>query len=407
MGWNDRLDIENRFFFHTIEGQLVCVDCLNDKGLIRHVYEQVAPNAETCSYCEKVGHTIQVEDLQNYMMNFFPYARCVDELPWVDGEYFGNNHDENETLEMFVGTAVCDELYQDFYDNLIQEQYCQSNWASLTPTEQWVYQWREYREVIQPDGTGFKLVLNKSDEDRNHDEPHPAGFHNAISTALLRADALSVLPAGNEIHRVRFGHHEQSFKELTAPPAEVAAINRFSPKGVSLFYGSIDLDTAGLEIKAKADDPITHGIFRTTKDLALIDFTAAQFPDGDFDPSWVTDYHISSFLKGFLKDIRKEVKGEGSDKDYIPTQALCHFFRTDGAEHLSMVNMSDPAPIPAMQLINKTQRIDGICFRSSKGTDRTCYVLFYDNETSADILELEETSHSTFVPKPDVKEFLF
>lgn len=342
-------------------------------------------------------------------MRFFPYSLSGEEQPWEDGEYWGENHDHWDTLEMFVGTTVCKGLYMDLRENLIHEQYCQFDWATLSPTQQWIYHWENYCKAAKPDKKGsFNIVYDTPRIELHHDERHPDDFGNAISTALLRSDALTLVPAGTKMHRVQWEHVEDelTFPRLTAPPNDKAKANRFSPQGVSLFYGARDLDTACLEIKAQAGDEITHAVFETTQNLAVLDFTAAQFPEGQFDYSWITDYHVANFLRHFLQEIRKEVKGEGDEQDYIPTQALCDFFRKEGAAEVLGVSRWNPDPCEALKLIDKNQRIDGICFRSSKGTDRTSYVLFYDHYTSADVLELKEAKHSIFTPQPTLQEMI-
>ena len=174
-----------------------------------------------------------------------------------------------------------------------------------------------------------------------------------------------------------------------------------------MFYGAKDFDTACLEIKREKGNPVTHAVFKTKRDLCLVDFTAIRHPDGKFDYDWLGDYHISEFLDGFLADIRKEVIGEIDVADYVPTQAICRYFKTQGATEILNINLNNPELPPELQLLADTNKIDGFCYQSSKGTKRTCYVLFCGNEESAELLELgAPPNRTTFHPSPSLPESL-
>jgi hypothetical protein len=343
-------------------------------------------------------------------LQFFPYGNADEELP---SDYLREDHmwhDQWDTLGKFVEFSVCDELYEDFSNNLVDARYCQSDWASLTPTQQRNYQWEEFREIVCYEDGEFRLYPQTALEDRNHDELCPSDFYQALAAFLCRADALSILQAGSEIHRVRWGHlddEELTFHSLTCPrPELVKRANRFSPAGESMFYGAKDFDTACLEIRATDGDAVTHAVFRTKRDLCLVDFTGTKRPDGKFDYEWLGDYHISEFLDGFLADIRKEVKGEGDTADYIPTQAICRYFKTQGSTEILNIHLNNPELPPELKLLTANKKIDGFCYRSSKGTDRTCYVLFCDNEESAKMLELVKPDRTTFHPSQSLTEVI-
>jgi len=402
---------DDPFFYHLIQDKRVCIDCLRDPGLLKFLRDKVTPNQFQCSYCEQKRHTIKVQELQKFLLNFFPFADADAELPIAylkdDGEG-AMWHDNWDTLEKFLGSAVCDELYQDILEHLVDARYSQADWASLTPTQQRNYQWKEFQEIVQLEAGEFKLYSKTSREERNHDELDPSEFYQALMVFLCRSDSFSVLQAGSEIHRVQRSHlkeGERTFSRLTSPPTHRAENNRFSPAGVSMFYGAKDVETSCLEIKIEEGEKVTAGVFKNTRDLCLVDFTATQFPCGRFDYEWMENYHIAEFLKGFLEDIRKEVKGEDAKADYVPTQAICEFFRKQGAKDILQLNSYNPAPDAFLDLLDKTQRIDGFCFRSSKGTNRTSYVFFYDNSTSAEILELKDTSLIEFHLSPPPPSF--
>ncbi len=397
MGWNDHIDLSPLLFFE-IDDKQVCVDCVEDEGLKIYLTTRCPHSTRTCSYCGKNRQSTAVDDLQRYVRSFFPYVPVAEVSPRNDGEWLVPGKPSDEWIESLLWGKVCDDLYEDLLQESVDEDYCEPDWSSQPLDAQWKGQWEEFRHFVVRTDSGFALNVTRPEEDRNHDEPHPAFFYNAIAAVLLRSDAISVLPTGTPIQRVQWNHVERTFERLTCPPSEFAGKNRFSPKGVSMFYGATDFKTACVEIKAEPGDKVTLGVFETTRDLAVIDFTSTQFPKGDFDPAWMGNYHIAAFLKGFLGDIRKDVKGEEATSEYLPTQALCHFFKNGGAAELTAVNSHDPNPSPAMQAIAANKQIDGIRFHSSKvdGADSDCLVLFCDHAQSAKILELVEHDHLVF-----------
>jgi hypothetical protein len=401
----------NPFFFHLISDKRLCGDCLNDIGLKKYLAHRVFSNTQECSYCQQSTKTVGVDELQQYILKFFSYGNADEELP---SDYLredeGMWHDQWDTLEKFVGSSVCDELYEDFSNHLVDARYCKLDWASLTPTQQRNYQWQEFREVVCYEDGEFRLYPKTSPEDRNHDELCPSDFYQALAAFLCRADALSILPADREIHRVHDEHlpdHDLNFSRLTSPPPHKAGENRFSPKGDSMFYGAKDFETACLEIKRENGDPVTHAIFKTKRDLCLVDFTSIKRPDGKFDYEWLGNYHISEFLDGFLTDIRKEAKGGVDVVEYVPTQAICRYFKNQGATAIISLYPPDCPLPPSIELLKANKKIDGFCYRSSKGTERTCYVLFCGNEESAEMLELlPHPNRTTFHPSQSMPESL-
>jgi hypothetical protein len=397
MSINDYID-PDRALFHEIDDKFVCVDCLYDEGLKLFVMDRQPPSYEPCSYCGGTEKSVPVSSVQDHILHYFPCAPVQTFSPRNDGEWLIPGKPSDVWLERLLLHKIADGLYEDFWNNLIDDDYDEPDWSSQPLTDQWKGQWEEFREAIRHFGNYFGFDDDVILKERNHDEPHPLFFYNAIATALLRADAISLLPTRTRIQRVQWDHVDRTFGRLTCPPQEFAGANRFSPKGVSMFYGASDLITACLEIKAVPGDKVTLGTFETRRDLALIDFTAAKFPRGTFDPSWMGNYHISDFLRGFLEDIRRDVKGEGNQEEYLPTQALCDFFAKEGAAELLSVNANDPQPSPVLELMDKTKRLDGIRFHSSKvnGENSDCFVLFCDHEESADILELVEHDHLVF-----------
>jgi hypothetical protein len=391
MGFNNHIE---PVLFRDIDDKYICQECVFDDGLKAYFSERCLSSGASCSYCEGNAKSIPVTELQSHIRSFFRYVPIETVSSRIDGEWIAPEKDAEDCLEELLRGHVCEAVFDELSNNLLDYVYCEPDWSSLPLTDQWKGQWKDFSKHVQYDGTNFLFTNEVIHRERDHDERHPLDFYNAIAAVLLRADALSILPSGTNIIRVREGHVDKTFPELTSPPAEFAGANRFSPKGVSMFYGATNFQTACREIKVPEGTLITKGEFKTIQDLALIDFTAAKFPRGKFDPDWLGNYHIAEFLKGFLADIRKDVKGQPDSQEYLPTQALCDFFATRGAEELLGLDL---LPAPVMQTIKQNRKIDGIRFHSAKVTEGNadCFVLFRDQAQSASLLNLVQAEHTT------------
>lgn len=108
------------------------------------------------------------------------------------------------------------------------------------------------------------------------------------------------------------------------------------------------------------------GKFRTTKDLKLINL--CNIPQPSFWMKNENDWQTFLFLKQFHDEISKPISTDKSELEYIPTQAFSEYLRF-------------------IQRAKDGSHFDGIIYKSSLvGTDNI--VLFYDDKTSANILEL-------------------
>ena len=176
---------------------------------------------------------------------------------------------------------------------------------------------------------------------------------------------VSKLPSRIPIFRGRpneTGTPRTSFKDLTAPPVEYAKENRMSATGISMFYGALDPDTPVEEIRNYEPGAVIDlGEFILKKELVVIDL----FKIPERLSFWMPQYYLEyKFLKKFHSEITKPItKNPGIE--YVPTQIFTEYIRFMSNKH-----------------------IDGIIYKSSL-TGKKNIVLFYDNTTTANILELK------------------
>ena len=177
---------------------------------------------------------------------------------------------------------------------------------------------------------------------------------------------VSQLPKGTFIYRGRpneTGVPRTSFEELTAPPSKFAKENRMSATGISMFYGALDDNTPIQEIRNYAPDVVIDlGKFELQRDLVVIDLFKIPKHLSFWMPQHFREY---KFLKQFHLEITRPIDKNPSI-EYVPTQIFTEYIRFMNNNH-----------------------IDGIIYRSSLTGERNV-VLFYDNETSANVLQLKK-----------------
>ena len=137
-----------------------------------------------------------------------------------------------------------------------------------------------------------------------------------------------------------------------------------------MFYGAFDKKTAIVESSPDGEGTGKYiiGKFNLKKNLIVLDLT--KLPKPSF---WIEkDWEGIEFLHSFNREITKRI--ERDDRihiDYIPSQVFTEYLRY-------------------IHRLPNGRKIDGIIYKSSlKSTDNNI-VLFYNQRSSSDVLELVE-----------------
>lgn len=143
------------------------------------------------------------------------------------------------------------------------------------------------------------------------------------------------------------------YKELGPAPYNRAKTNRMSPAGISYLYVAEDKNTAFSECRLNGKRAVVAEL-KLKESLQIIDFSKNIFylsgsifeENYDHDERW-----LSSFLRGFVREITMPVDEEVADHsyDYVATQVVAEYLRS--------------------------KNYDGICFKSSVGEGKS-YVFF-------------------------------
>ena len=152
--------------------------------------------------------------------------------------------------------------------------------------------------------------------------------------------------------------------ERMRPLPGVATEGRVNPKGIPCFYMAGDEHTAIAEVRPWIGSKVSIGLFRTLRDLRLVDCTR------DADKQWLyfeepgADARALAVWTHIAKAFREPVTREDDRADYAPTQIIAETFRAEG--------------------------FDGVAYRSGFGTDCFNVALFDLNATELEMCSIYE-----------------
>ena len=121
---------------------------------------------------------------------------------------------------------------------------------------------------------------------------------------------------------------ENPDKELFVPPADVVPNGRMNPRGISLFYGSLDLKTCLAELRLVVGERAVCGQFSSNDHLRVFDFTKLKDISHDlsyFDKEYAAKCSQIEFLSKFESIISRPILPGKESLDYLPTQAMTEY----------------------------------------------------------------------------------
>jgi RES domain-containing protein len=224
--------------------------------------------------------------------------------------------------------------------------------------------WRSY----------WRFAAEVSHRWRYVQSPETADFLKLV--ARQARDRLVDMAAGQRFYRAQKAAHDwfdQNLGEAVDGPAlpermtplpGTAAEGRVNPKGIPCFYMAGDEHTAIAEVRPWIGSKVSVGLFRTVRDLRLVDCTR----DAERQPIYFDEPDVEARTKAVWTHIaqafREPVTREDDRADYAPTQIVAETFRAEG--------------------------FDGVAYRSGFGTDRFNVALFALDATDLEMCSIYE-----------------
>lgn len=393
---------------------IICEEHVLDEDLGNIFRKYGTPYGE-CDICGKV-----VTDWDFHNPFFIDFQTLFEKIKKCIELEFGDAWDilpyDNEE-EQFIGEPIptrdlIEELCQNSCDEdliewIIDQFDFTHEWSNrnthsdFEESEELYYSWNSFSDLVK---NKIRYLFFDFEEKRTTKRPNkPFDILREIGDYITEQKMFIVYPEFGDlfnqnpkIYRARqhkLKREVLGYKDICSPLPKFAKSNRFTPEGISMFYGAECPNTAISEVvnKAKPNEFISVAEFRHNRKLRLIDLRDPKLI-GFFDEHNSHKRQASFFIRKFVREITKPIdyqKQIGSI-EYIPSQIITEYFR--------------------FILTKLGHKVDGMVYRSSKTPGKNCYVFFAESgdcidegrSTSDHLLVMEKNSIVT----KKVKEML-
>lgn len=386
---------ERGYSLPELKEKYVCANHFDDSYLKQYINKNSISG--TCSYCGKKKKVIDLNHLMGYIVDKIMsyYGNPSDEGLYLASSFFDDDkeripgfqrvgcyvtpsfaHNYESTKELFYDINLTTD--SEVLDNDMESCFINDEWIQHTPymmseSQELSFMWKTFQRMVKHEQ---RFTFFKRPEFTGEEVSNDNGLMDILTElgAQITAHNLySNISAGTELYRCRFineGETVNKFDEITSSPDNKAKQSRMSPAGISMFYGAFDKKTAIVESSPDGEGTGKYviGKFNLKKNLIVLDLT--KLPKPSF---WIgKDWEGIEFLHSFNREITKRI--ERDDRihiDYIPSQVFTEYLRY-------------------IHRLPNGKKIDGIIYKSSlKSTDNNI-VLFYNQRSSSDVLELVE-----------------
>lgn len=347
--------------YGPIEGA-VCANHVHDGFLAERITEI---GIESCTYCGGPG-AAALEGIMVYVKRAVDeyYVPAISHLSW---DAYPQATDSEDVLLHIVeedfDEAVFNDMVQAFSDNdelwtpLAEDGGLGDSWLGAG--------WARFRRWVT---TESRFLLEPPSEEDHEFGQAPQEMLREIGELILSEGMVRSLPSGTPVYRARIlpGHvgHVDA-RDMSAPPQEFANPGRMNPRGIPMFYGALDPETAAIE----AYDGSHHAViaeFRTLGGLEVVDLTILPPLPSIYDDEQGGRRRRLLFLADFARDIAKPIdRDKQREIEYLPSQAVIEYMRL------------------ALSRIVGTP-IHGVLFRSSRSGEAST-LGYPDAEPEADV----------------------
>lgn len=170
-------------------------------------------------------------------------------------------------------------------------------------------------------------------------------YKSRFFTSVGSFNGADYLKAGNDglikgdiLYRARISSDGQKYStdEMGCPPKEKTTAGRANPIGIPYLYLSGDPKTTYYEVRAIYLDHLSVGRFKILRNLKLVDFTYKINIYSSYSEGMLKDIVIKKkILDAISRDLSKPLLRYDSELEYVPTQMICEYCKTMGADGIS------------------------------------------------------------------------
>lgn len=371
------------------ESNRVCASCVGDGHLKSIVL--TTGNEGFCSYCDEEALTLSIEEVADLVERAFEehYERTATEpdgFEYAMSREVGWDRDGEEAKWAILDAAdVSEEIAEDIRSVLEDRHYdhelaqmgeeCpfsdESHYAKKDAGHGGFHVlWNDFEHALKTQSRFFspsaKLVLDQ--------------IFYGVSELRTSSRAPVVVTAGpgmpiTSLYRARVFAGEDDklakaleapWKHLGTPPAEAAGAGRMNARGIAVFYGARDADTALSEVRPPVGSKVALAVFSIIRPLRLLDLTALRSASAGgsiFDLSTIVQMQQSNFLGVLSHLMSRAVMPHEEVSEYLPTQAVADYLANEA-------------------------RLDGMIFPSVQTGQKSSNVVLFHHAARVEEIEL-------------------
>ena len=356
-------------------GKKVCHNCIKESYLEKYI--QNNGNTGDCSYCRCNTTVCTIEEMAGIIEDGFKFRyslledhqhlqdKCDLDFIIHGAKYFKDSLDLlHKWLKLCPGQY---ELQNDLCELLPISSWFDETDYTINEGERKGFTWNYFSWMVQHQ-TRYIFTEERYPLGSKVAYEKPSEILPRLLDLFERFNLYTSLPKGTIIYRCRKKEENIAYSSdmLGSPPPEICSRpNRFSPAGISMFYGAADQETCLKEIGCNNVEDTITGIWELSRDITILDLTKCFSYSQDkyeysgmpsiFDKTSRDDRADYEFILRFATDISKPCEETTEGYAYVPTQIVAEYLR---------VNKSD---------------VSGICSYSSKITKKN-YTLFLNDE---------------------------
>lgn len=313
-----------------------CVNCFRDPDVIGFIQTN-STQIGSCSFCG-MQDTAIISALELYDMFeelLLSYAVIEDEEELADNARLLHEHLRMWNIFKLVEDDEIKKLTQAIGEPLYKEQ--PRLFEQLVAPK--IFTVAEYKQQVQD----YILTWNKfKDEIRNTNRFF---IQNTLDFEALKSIFASYsrsYPKNKSFFRARASDKLGLEKEkMGRPPGILATPGRANPKGISYLYLANDIKTTLYEVRASIYDYVTVAEFLLKEEINLISLRHSE----RWSPFQLDDINkyllYEQFVMSLHNDLKKPLRRQDSELEYLPTQYLCELIKSlgyDGVEYGSSMN---------------------------------------------------------------------
>ncbi|MCL2442470.1 MAG: HEPN-associated N-terminal domain-containing protein [Treponema sp.] len=331
----------------------ICSNCIGEEYLSSYIRKNGI--LDECSYCGKRKKVLGFREIIDMIEDglLYLYDDPVNGLGWENGEYVEGTSKVQDSYDLFEeyfdgGKKSFIDLISCFSDRL----WCKKDFYDLDDSQESKYTWESFKYLTKYKFRYFFNIKNYFSEDDYSKYKNPYDILTEIMRISKRIKLFTILPKGTIIYRAREGKHLTNDELCSPEPHQCTYSNRFSPAGISMFYGSSDEKTCLAEIDKRNN--VSIGKWEVMEDILIFGLTYKfhfsnqqyfykKFPS-IIDKERREYYHDYKFILDFASDISQIViKNKNENIDYVPTQIVTEYLKLNkkglkGISYYSVVN---------------------------------------------------------------------